>query len=218
MNAIKARPVSEFKQEPRAAGMRDQHSTARAAVGSATCTQEVAFCWDIWLATVKSIERKKRPKISKSSYMATHAKLLRLCEAGDSGKIGTPESVQPIHVSMNYLVSPWVTLESLEQAERSILRNLICQCRDVDKLVHPYRIRLDSRMFYVALLIVAIGAGLLAVFEYEMVMQFLRSSVDMFRRRIAFAFISITPSHWLSGLAVLVVFVGAWMTRDMRSY
>jgi len=217
MMTAKTRRMNEFKDENLKEVNAVQDSASQDGDVSATREKDLVLFWDIWLGTVRTIAKKKRVRISKRRYMATYKKILQLCGDCDVGP-QTPEAVQPLHVSMTYLVKPWVTLESLEQADRSILRNLLSQCREVDKLLHPFRLHPSRRMLASALFLLMIIGGVFAVLEYELVMHFVQSTVTMMRRRLGLALATMTPNHWLSGLTILVVFLGAWMTRDMRSY
>lgn len=180
--------------------------------------RDLVIFWDAWLNTVRTIERKNRVKISKRRYEATYAKILQLCADGHTAPQNPSASVQPVHVAMRYLVTPWVNLESLAQADRRILRNLLAQCQEVDGIMHPRRIPCNTLFFRRLLVLLPFILACYALVEHAWFTAFVRSSFTMVYRRSTFAFVTMSTEHWLAGFTLVVVAIGAWMTRDMRSY
>jgi hypothetical protein len=209
----------EFLSDSDGASTKDTpNCSQRHSNSSALTAEDLTIFWDLWINTVRRIENKKNVKISKRRYMATYARIMRLCEDGDIDRPNMSSSMRPLHISMRFLVSPWVSLESLQNADRKLLRNLLGQCGEIDRAMHPRALRLHKKWFPALVMILFIGCGAAAATEHQLVAQWGRFYLTMASSRLWLAVGKMSTEHWLGFLAVLMVILGTWMTRDMRKY
>ncbi len=193
-------------------------SNQQCAKSGAGTVEDLLISWEVWISTVRRIEQKKRVRISKRRYMAAYASIMQLCEDGDVDGTNMSSSVRPPHIALRFLVSPWVSLEALQNADRKLLRNLLEQSSEIDRALHPRALRLHRKWFPVLMMLLSIGCVVAAAMEYQLVAQWGRFYLSMASSRLWLAAGKMNLEHWLVFSAVLMVILGTWMTRDMRKY
>ena len=103
--------------------------------------QKLRRLWEQWSEMITVLARKKRGhrKISESSYQTLHAALLETCEQC-SKQFGA--HLRPHFERLSRLAEPWVTTDSIRQANKQILGDLLTQCYHIERLLNPrYKLR-----------------------------------------------------------------------------
>lgn len=182
--------------------------------------QDLVVFWDVWLRTVRRIEKKKRAGVSKRRYTGTYKRILKLCERrSDPHNVsGEAEDTSAMQATIRSIVAPWVSLESLEYADHKLLRELVDECSQVDRILHPLRIRINRKIINLFVILLALGCLAIFILEYQAIVSFGRSYTAVSYRRFWLSVSKMNTEHWLSAMTVLVVVFGAWMTKDMRRF
>lgn len=88
--------------------------------------------WRRWTAAVAQVARGgKRPPMSPAQYHALHAELLTICQSSASAD----DTLRPILQQVGSLARPWVSLEVLTHTDEKLLRDLLDQCRQTERLL-----------------------------------------------------------------------------------
>jgi hypothetical protein len=86
--------------------------------------------WCQWTALVERAGRRGACRVSPGEYQALRQELLLGCR---SLAAGVAEADRPFYHDLEELVEPWLTPQSLEQADADILADLLARCRQAEQ-------------------------------------------------------------------------------------
>lgn len=107
--------------------------------------ESLARWWAEWIKMVDDLAKnpgRRKPSVEKQ-YEAVFAKIMQLCQAGDQHSVGERKNVCARAKS---LISPWVTVHSLEAAEIEILAKLLGRARNLQDQLHGHALRVGFRL------------------------------------------------------------------------
>jgi hypothetical protein len=172
--------------------------------------------WDQWTRIVARVaDRGGVP--SHDEYARLHRKLLVACKSAFPDANASQRQIQH---RLEELISPWVSLESLEHSDRQIVRNLHSQCRQIQHdLFHEHMIdRRTVRLSMVVITVVLILPLCLAAIALDSGLALTGlgdKASDMFYRATK-VWDRIDLSAKLAILTVTFVVFGIWMACSVR--
>lgn len=112
---------------------------------SALCSE-----WRDWTEAVEHHMHHRSGSYSRKSYASTHSRLLSLCN--QLVESSNPEEAA-FYRSLIEIARPWLSTESLHDADLDILKDLVCRCHNAGNRLGCW----DHRHFYRSILFVLLG-------------------------------------------------------------
>jgi hypothetical protein len=171
--------------------------------------------WCRWTEVVELFagRRRARRRISPAWYQALRRQLLDGCR---SRALDTDEVGRAFYQTLENLVQPWMTPQTLEQAEGEILHDLLDRCGQMEQSLGGRRwSRSGWRWAVVLLLLVGVGlvGGLLAWNVDGVWSPLVDRLGGWWRAARGVVERSSATERWIVGGAVLVLFGMYWVTR-----
>ncbi len=88
--------------------------------------------WSRWTAIVATFAKRRdaRPRLRRGEYFALHNTLIEACR---SHATQCDAAQRDFFLEMRNVVKPWISLQTLEQAEHRVLVSLTRRCRDIER-------------------------------------------------------------------------------------
>lgn len=180
-------------------------------------SDEIRAEWSNWANIVRlfASRREGRFKVVSEEYAALHRKLSHLIAQASAS---APPQRQELFSGLRKSLAPWVTLESLNAADRSILANLDQRCADVQRLLER-PVAAMARKVRLAVLIagsVALIGILAGIFAFSTESSELLDLPLVIASWGRWTYLTIAEAglHWklvyLGGITALFGFVAVW--------
>jgi hypothetical protein len=186
---------------------------------------ELGRLWREWsrvVAIVKRSPHRSNFRVSDEEYGRLHSLLLRSLEPH---RITRPERGRcaTLYGEMAEICHPWVSLESIRNADRRIVRDLLDRTRTVEQqLTGDRHLRRD---LLIALLVASCLSVSAAVFAYHNQLAKLmwgNSSLGVELRSVGWMMVftlqQFTPIQYTAVLTLAVIAIGMWMMWTTKTF
>ncbi len=183
---------------------------ARIELSEAKQHSELLKDWDRWVTTMRRIEKRRSPGISKRRYRNVHHRLLKRCQTGTNHQV--------LHDSIFAIAAPWVSIDAISQADRRVLQEIIEECDQLNQAIRSITFRLAKKTRELVPLISFLSMLVVATIQFNQLSHTAYVWSALLRRRFSYALSELNTEQTLAALTVLVVIGGVWLTRQTRSF
>ena len=166
--------------------------------------------WDRWVATMRRIEKRRSPRISKRRYRNVHHRLLQRCQ--------TKADHQVLHDSIFAIAAPWVSLDAISQADRRVLQEILIECDQLNHTIRSIGFRIAKKTRELVPLISFLSMLAVATIQFNQISHTAYIWTALLRRRFTYVLSELNTEQSLAILTVFVVIGGVWLTRQTRSF